>query len=170
VAPKTGKGNMNTTVKLKEKYWPEFIAACESQWRGGGERYALSEDKEFTDLVCEVAGNVWIGGTMAKYIGELINSNPKPEVNFFKLATYAFLWWLKEQENLDKSKIDKGEGYSFVKASDEAKIRTSFWGPPPFVCPLCGNPFYADITELEELKEISCPTCERQISIKRINP
>jgi len=48
-----------------------------------------------------------IGGNIVKYVGEIINTTPKPEVNFFKIAVYAFIWWLKEQENLTDR--DKGE-------------------------------------------------------------
>ena len=98
---------MNTTVKLKEKFWYDFVEACRKQWECGGERYALNDEKEMTDLVCEVAGNQWIGGNIVKYVGEIINTTPKPEVNFFKIAVYAFIWWLKEQENLTDR--DKGE-------------------------------------------------------------
>ena len=101
---------MNTSIELKEKLWPAFIAACESQWRGGGERYALAKDKEFTDLVCEVAGNEWVGGNIVKYVGEIINTTPRPEVNFYKIAVYAFVWWLKEYENMEDR--DKGEEFS----------------------------------------------------------
>jgi len=35
---------MNTSIKQKEKFWKPFLQACESQWRGGGKRYALKED------------------------------------------------------------------------------------------------------------------------------
>jgi len=106
---------MNTSLALKEKYWPDFVKACESQWKCGGTRYALSENKEFTDLVCEAVGTGFIGGTMIKYIGEVINMKKHgeqiPEVNFFKLAVYSFIWWLKEKENVTDR--DKGEEFSF---------------------------------------------------------
>ena len=98
---------MNTGIKQKQGFWPEFIKLCEEQWKVGGERYALSEDKEFADLVCEAAGNNWIGGNIIKYVGEIINTEPKPEVNFPKIAVWAFIWWLKEKGNL--SKRDRGE-------------------------------------------------------------
>lgn len=78
----------------------EFMKACESQWRTGGKRYALSEEKEFTDLVCAIVGNQWIGGNIFKYSGEIENykklDGVVPEVNFFKMAVYSYLWWLKE--------------------------------------------------------------------------
>lgn len=111
---------MNTSIKQKEKFWPEFVAACESQWKGGGDRYALSEDKEFTDLVCEAVGNLWIGGNIIKYVGEIKNTSPRPEVNFFKIAVWAFIWWLKEQENMTQR--DKGEEFS-VKEQENGRNR-----------------------------------------------
>ena len=50
----------------------KFFTACKSQWEGGGKRYALEEDKEYTDLVCETAGNIWIGGNCpCDYHGKL---------------------------------------------------------------------------------------------------
>jgi hypothetical protein len=107
---------MNTSIKKKKELWPKFIKACESQWNCGGDRYKLSEDKEFTDLVCEVAGNEWIGGNIVKYVGEIKNTEPKPEVNFFKIAVYAFIWWLKEQENMTTR--DKGEEYHHGKTEN----------------------------------------------------
>jgi len=101
---------MNTSIKQKEEYWPQFAEACISQWQGGGDRYALSPDKEYTDLICEVVGNSFCGSQILKQTGELINVNPKPEVSFFKIAVWAFIWWLKEQENLTQR--DKGEEFS----------------------------------------------------------
>lgn len=90
------------------------MRGCRSQWIGGGKRYQLSRDKEFTDLVCEVAGTDWIGGNIVKYVGEIINARKngeKPqEVNFFKIAVYAFLWWLKHFD-AGFSKRDKGEEF-----------------------------------------------------------
>lgn len=100
---------MNTSIEQKTKLWPKFVAACESQWKGGGNRYALGQDKEFTDLICEVVGNEFCGSQIMKHTGEIINSSPKPEVGFYKIAVWAFIWWLKEQENLTKR--DKGEEF-----------------------------------------------------------
>lgn len=82
-----------------------FIEACKSQWVSGGKRYALEENKEYTDLVCEVAGNIWIGGNIIKYAGEIYNAKrfnePIPEVDFFKITVYSFLWWLKEFKSMN---------------------------------------------------------------------
>ena len=86
----------------KEEYilFNRFVAACESQWRIGGKRYAYGEDKEWTDVVCDIVGNSWIGGNILKYAGEIDNYKKLgellPEVNFYKIAVYMFIWWLKE--------------------------------------------------------------------------
>jgi hypothetical protein len=107
---------MNTSVKQKEKFWPDFIKACESQWKCGGERYALTEDKEFTDLVCESGGpggDNWILQNIIKYCGELMNegrlTGQYPEVDCFKIAVYSFLFWLKKRGQFTGR--DKGEEF-----------------------------------------------------------
>lgn len=107
---------MNTSVKQKEQYWPIFIKACESQWRGGGNRYALEDDKEFTDLVCEAGGKEgdnWILQNIIKYCGEIMNTyrheGAIPEVNCFKIAVYSFLFWIKKQGKFTNR--DKGEEF-----------------------------------------------------------
>ncbi len=112
---------MNTSVKQKTKMWPEFLTACEHQWKGGGKRYALSEDKEFTDLICESVSNNFCAGQILKHTGEIINSNPKLEVGFFKIAVWAFIWWIKEQENL--TAVDEGERFSEKKMKKKMKKR-----------------------------------------------
>jgi len=38
-------------------------------------------------------------------------------VGFFKIAVWAFIWWLKEKENLTQE--DKGEKYSFEEQENE---------------------------------------------------
>ena len=102
---------MNTNLEVKKRFLPEFFKAVEKQILSGGERYALSEDMEYTDLVTMVAGNIWIGGNIIKYIGEIKNaveSNEAiPEQDFFKIAAWAFIYWIKEKENLTLR--DKGE-------------------------------------------------------------
>ena len=112
---------MNTSVKQKVKLWPKFINACKSQWEGGGKRYALGEEKEYTDLICEALSgggnydeNNWIIGQILKYCGEIINAkrfgeNPQ-EVNYFKIAVYAFIAWIKQSDK-GFTKRDKGEEF-----------------------------------------------------------
>ena len=112
---------MNTSIKQKEKYWPKFIKACESQWKGGGIRYALTDNKEFTDLVCEAGGKYgdnWILQNIIKYVGEIMNveraNGVIPEVNLFKIAVYAFIFWLKKQGKFTNE--DSGEQFDIGRS------------------------------------------------------
>ena len=98
---------MNTSLAIKRELWPKFVSACERQLESGGKRYALTDDKEATDLICEAVGNTYIIGNIIKYCLELKNSDPKIEQDFFKIAVWAFLLWVKEQDNLTGH--DKGE-------------------------------------------------------------
>lgn len=111
----------------KEEYvlFNRFVGACESQWRIGGKRYAYGEDKEWTDVVCEIVGNQWIGGNILKYAGELDNYKKLgellPEVNFYKIAVYTFIWWLKEFKHPSTGIRLKEEYWDeFVKGFAEA--------------------------------------------------
>lgn len=108
---------MDTVKKMFDKY----VKACESQWRTGGKRYALGEDKEYTDLICEVVGNEWIGGNILKYAGEITNADKfdgvMPEVDFFKITVYCYIWWLKEFKHPTTGIRLKEENWDeFVKA------------------------------------------------------
>lgn len=112
---------MNTSVNQKKHWWPIFIEACRSQWIGGGKRYALTDDKEFTDLVCEAGGpngDNWILQNIIKYCGEIMNAKrwgEKPqEVNYFKIAVYAFIAWIKQIDG-GFTQRDKGEEFEIGK-------------------------------------------------------
>jgi len=110
---------LNTSIKQKEKHWEKFVEMCVNQWREAGNRYALTEEKEFTDLVCEAVassgghGEDWIAGNIIKYCGEIMNEkrlgNPVPEANFPKIAVWSFIWWLKHMGVYPFTKRDKGE-------------------------------------------------------------
>lgn len=106
---------MNTSLKVKEKFFPRFHDMMMKQLKGGGKRYALGEDKEFTDLVCEAGGEHgtnWIGQNIIKYVGEIINARlagkEPQEVNFVKIAVYAGLWWIKTMDT-GFTQEDRGE-------------------------------------------------------------
>lgn len=101
---------MNTNIERKKKLWPRFVKSCENQWRKGGERYALSETKEWTDLVTEAVGDSFILGNIIKYCGEIKNSKQPQEVNYFKIAVYSFLAWIKQMDE-GFSYQDEGEKF-----------------------------------------------------------
>jgi len=113
---------MNTSLRVKKEHFKEFTDMILAQLEGGGKRYALGEDKEFTDLVCEVAGVDWIAGNITKYIGEIINAKKmgeKPQkVNFIKIATYAYLYYLKHLDT-GFSEVDKGEMLNLKQGEKE---------------------------------------------------
>ena len=97
---------MNTSVPIKKKFLPQFLKKIEEQLLCGGGRYALTKDKEMTDLVCELAGNDWILGNIVKYCGEY--KNTKQVQDLYKISTYAFILYLRDYEVLDLGK-DRGE-------------------------------------------------------------
>lgn len=81
--------------------WNEFCNACTSQWRqAGNKRFAYDGNKELSDVITDILGNSWIGGQILKYAGEIWNTKRMdgimPEVNFFKISVYTFIWWIKE--------------------------------------------------------------------------
>lgn len=90
----------NTGVKVKQENWKAFAELIENQFKHGGEKYLLDgqADKEFTDLVCEVApgktGVDWILQTTVKYAGRFINF--EREKDLLKIATYCYIAWLKK--------------------------------------------------------------------------
>lgn len=102
---------MNTGIEWKKKFFDGFTHMMMQQMEGGARRYALQDNKEFTDLVCEVAGIDWIGGNITKYVGEIVNAKKmgeKPQrVNFVKIAVYAYLYYLK---HLDTGFVDADMG------------------------------------------------------------
>ena len=96
---------MNTNLKIKKLLLPKFIKAIKHQLLSGGDRYRLNNEKEMTDLICEAVGNDWIIGNILKYALEYTNT--KLEQDLFKIATYAFILWLRDYEHWCKK--DRGE-------------------------------------------------------------
>ena len=96
---------VNTDVKTKAQHWPIFEKMIRRQFEHGGEKYKLGEDKEITDWVCELSpgetGADWVLLTMEKYIGRY--KSFKLERDLLKIATYAYIMWLKMGHHLDAS-------------------------------------------------------------------
>ncbi len=81
--------------------WNQFCNGCSSQWRAAGsKRFAYDSEKELSDVITDILDNSWLGGQIIKYTGEIWNTKRMdgivPEVNFFKITVYIFIWWLKE--------------------------------------------------------------------------
>ena len=87
----------DTDVNVKKEFFSNFAALIENQFKHGGQKYALMDDKEFTDQICETfpgeTGVDWVLGTMMKYLGRY--SNFGREKDLLKVATYCYLLWLK---------------------------------------------------------------------------
>lgn len=141
-----------------DRDFKEFIAACESQRRGGGKRYALEENKEFTDLICEVVGNQWIGGNIMKYSGEIENElklgylkGKVQEVNFFKLAVYCFIWWLKEFKHPTTGIKLKEENWDEFVSGFWKEV--SLWHEPQYQMRITSTDFILMVKEFIVTKE-----------------
>ena len=62
----------------------------------GADKYANSEEKEATDLICDFVGTKqFILGNIIKYAARILNGDPRQEIDTAKIATYAFLLWVK---------------------------------------------------------------------------
>lgn len=87
----------NTGIETKRQNFDKFIELIKNQFWHGGDKYKLSEDKEFTDGICECfpgnSGVDWILGTCMKYLGRYKNFGR--EKDLLKVATYMYICWLK---------------------------------------------------------------------------
>jgi len=94
----------NTNLKEKRDNYQMFVNLIREQFEHGGEKYALLEDKEFTDIICEfVPGSTgvdWILGTVLKYLGRF--KNLQREKDLLKISTYCYILWLKMGYHLRK--------------------------------------------------------------------
>lgn len=94
----------NTTIDVKQKYWPVFAQLISDQFNHGGEKYKLPgfDDRESTDIISSVFGGKseydWVLGTMMKYIFRF--KNFEREKDLLKIATYCFILWLKQGNHL----------------------------------------------------------------------
>jgi len=94
----------NTNLKEKRDNYQMFVNLIREQFEHGGEKYALLEDKEFTDIICEfVPGDTgvdWVLGTVLKYLGRF--KNLQREKDLLKISTYCYILWLKMGYHLRK--------------------------------------------------------------------
>ena len=87
----------DTSLDVKKEHFEKFVELLRNQFWHGGEKYALSDTREFTDALCECfpgeSGTDWILGTCMKYLGRF--KNFQREKDLLKVATYMYLTWLK---------------------------------------------------------------------------
>ena len=93
---------MNTTIKEKKKNYKKFVQLIENQFNHWGDKYKWTEDKEYTDMICEAfpgeSGVDWILWTCMKYLWRYKNFGR--EKDLLKIATYIYLIWLKCEHHL----------------------------------------------------------------------
>lgn len=101
--------------------WNQFCNGCSSQWKAAGnKRFAYDKEKELSDVITDILGNSWIGGQILKYVGEIWNTKRMdglmPEVNFFKITVYTFIWWIKEfKQKYTNPKLKEKYWPEFIK-------------------------------------------------------
>lgn len=108
----------NTSLKAKRENFPAFVKLISSQFEFAGEKkYQLTEDKEMTDLVCELVpgktGVDWVIGTIIKYLGRF--SNTLREKDILKATTYLYIIWLKMGFYLEHEHDEDKEAYKDVQ-------------------------------------------------------
>lgn len=96
--------NYDTNLETKQKYIDVFFDLIKNQNNHGGQKYALNDEKEFSDAICECFGGDsgidWILGTMMKYLGRYKNFGR--EKDLLKIAQYCFILWLKAGNHLNQ--------------------------------------------------------------------
>lgn len=109
----------DTSLGVKREHFKVFSELIENQFIHGGDKYKLSEIKEFTDGICECfpgeSGVDFILSTCMKYLGRYKNFGR--EKDLLKIATYMYICWLKggfylskehdEDTNKDGSKTNE---------------------------------------------------------------
>ena len=95
----------NTYITEKQEHFDKFVKLIKNQFWHGGEKFALSDSKEFTDAICECfpgeSGTDWVLGTCMKYLGRF--KNFRREKDLLKVATYMYLVWLKHGHHLKEA-------------------------------------------------------------------
>ena len=86
-----------------------FTDLIKDQFTYGGQKYALSNEKESTDMLFDRHGKNWLFGTMDKYTYRY--KNLARERDILKIATYCYILWLKrgffiKREGLSVDVID----------------------------------------------------------------
>jgi len=99
----------NTNLETKKKHFHKFVKLMKNQFWHGGDKYKLSETKEFTDAICECfpgdSGIDYYLATCMKYLGRYKNFGR--EKDLLKIATYMYLLWLKADfQSIDKHDED----------------------------------------------------------------
>ena len=82
-----------------------FADLTKQQFQYGGQKYALTETKESTDVLFDDFSYKWLLGTIAKYIKRF--NNLKRERDLLKIATYCYILWLKRGFHIKTVGVDE---------------------------------------------------------------
>lgn len=100
-------GTQFTTTNVKAAHFQKFADLISNQFKHGGDKYKLQgfDDREATDVISSVFGGEsefdWVLGTMTKYIFRFKNFHR--EKDLLKIATYAYILWLKMGSHLKEA-------------------------------------------------------------------
>jgi len=75
------------------KNFNAFIDLVKDQFKYGGQKYALNNERESTDVLFDKHGKNWLFGTVDKYTFRY--KNLARERDLLKIACYMFITWLK---------------------------------------------------------------------------
>lgn len=92
---------MNTNLKVKKKYFPQFCKEVWGRLEKGKCKYSIKGniEKEVTDLIEELVPDFQIADIF-KYGAEYLNE--KKEKCLFDIAGFAFIKWLVDKEKFKK--------------------------------------------------------------------
>lgn len=102
--------NMNlnkcdTNLDTKQKHIETFFDLIRNQGNHGGQKYALNDQKEFSDVICECFGGEsgvdWILGNILKYSGRYKNFGR--EKDLLKIAMFSYILWIKGGFHLNQN-------------------------------------------------------------------
>lgn len=97
-----------TGIEQKRENWSKFETIIKDQFEHGGDKYIFDKNMEATDVICQMSsgktGFDWVLQTITKYAFRFLIF--KRERDLIKIATYAYIAWLKGGFHL-QNKHDK---------------------------------------------------------------
>jgi len=98
-------------------YQDKFNELVRNQFVYGGQKYALSAEKESTDVLFDTFGKNWLLGTMCKYCFRF--KNLARERDILKIACYVYILWLKRGFFIKEGGFEYDVVDTNVKLKDE---------------------------------------------------
>lgn len=88
------------TPQLKEKNFVKFAKLIQNQIVAGSKKYAINEDKEASDIICDAFGMEYALMNILKYT--LRYKTEQREKDLLKIATYSYIIWLNAGNHENK--------------------------------------------------------------------